>query len=185
MEEIRTENPINIPNLLTMVRIGLMPAIVWRFSLGDMHGALMLYLFAMLTDVFDGRLARWLGQTTALGKLLDPLADKLSLLTLLGLFVSAGRVSGWVLGFVLIKEILLMAGSAVMLRYGIVVHALSIGKVTTVFFVASMMAYFLAWEDSAEILLFVSLFLSLLSLAWYLVMGLEKLKCMPTYESKS
>ena len=53
MQNIRVERALNVPNLLTMLRIGLLPAIVWRFRLGDMRGTLTLYLLAMLTDVLD------------------------------------------------------------------------------------------------------------------------------------
>lgn len=185
MEEMRTEKPLNIPNLLTMMRIGLLPAIVWRFRMEDMRGALLLYLFAMLTDVLDGVLARRLDQITALGKLLDPLADKLSLITLLWLFVSAGQISGWVLWLVLIKELLLMAGSAAALSRGVIVHALPIGKVTTVFFTVSMTAQFLRLGKTADALLLASILMSLLSLVWYLAAGAEKMKCIPVYHIKS
>ena len=92
MEHIKQDQIINIPNALTVVRILLLPVVVWRFMIGDATGALIAYLAAMLTDALDGIIARKFNQITALGKLLDPLADKLSLVTLLGLFVSDGQI---------------------------------------------------------------------------------------------
>ena len=65
--------------------------------MGDTTGALIVYMTAMLTDALDGIIARKTNQITALGKLLDPIADKLSLVTLLGLFVSNGEIPLWCL----------------------------------------------------------------------------------------
>lgn len=176
VEHFRHEKSLNIPNLLTLLRIALLPAVVWRFRTGDSYGALALYVIAMLTDAFDGLIARRLNQITTLGKLLDPVADKLSLLTLLGLFVADEQIPGWLLAIVLIKEAILIVGSAVALHKGIVVHALPIGKVTTVTFIFSMIARFLAWSRMADVLLGISLALSLVALGWYSAVLLRKMK---------
>ena len=77
MEHIRRDKIVNIPNCLTLIRIALLPVVVWRFRKGDSMGALIVYLLAMLTDAVDGFIARRYNQVTALGKLLDPIADKL------------------------------------------------------------------------------------------------------------
>ena len=167
MERIRNEKIINIPNCLTMLRIALLPAVVWRFRLGDSLGALYIYLAAMLTDVADGLAARMLHQITSLGKLLDPIADKLSLMTLLTLFVLDGQISAWVLSVLLVKEALLVIGSAVALKNGLIVQALPIGKVTTAVFAASMALRFLSFVGTADVLLGVSVVLSTVALLWY------------------
>ena len=120
MEHIKQDQIINIPNALTVVRILLLPVVVWRFIIGDATGALIAYLAAMLTDALDGIIARKLNQITALGKLLDPLADKLSLVTLLGLFVSDGQIPLWVLAIILVKEVTMVIG-------GVVVKAIAAG----------------------------------------------------------
>ena len=176
MERIRWSEALNVPNLLTILRMALLPAIVWRFRLGDLSGALALYLFAMLTDALDGFVARRFNQITALGKLLDPVADKLSLLTLLGLFVADGQIPRWLLTVVLIKEAILVAGGAAALQKGIVVYAMPIGKVTTVAFILSMVARFLALRRTADLLLGLSLVLSLLSLIWYSMVLLRRMR---------
>jgi len=175
MERIRGEKNFNIPNLLTLLRMALLPAIVWRYRRGDTFGALAVYVIAMLTDAVDGIIARRFNQITSLGKLLDPVADKLSLLTLLGLFVSDGQIPLWVMGIVLIKEFLLIVGSAVALHSGIVVCALPIGKVTTVTFILSMVSRFLGWKPAADMLLSISLALSLVALVWYTIVGTKKI----------
>jgi len=176
MEQIRREKNLNIPNLLTLLRMTLLPAIVWRFRRGDTFGALAAYVVAMLTDAVDGIIARRFNQITSLGKLLDPIADKLSLLTLIGLFVADGQIPLWVLGVVVCKELLLVIGSAIAFHSGIVVYALPIGKVTTVTFIVSMIARFLGFKPAADLLLGISLALSLVALVWYTVVGMRKMR---------
>lgn len=167
MEHIKGEKIINIPNFLTVVRIALLPVVVWRFCADDKIGALIAYLAAMLTDAVDGFIARRFNQVTSLGKLLDPLADKLSLITLLGLFVSDGEIPLWVLAVILLKEAALIIGGGVALKHGIVVYALPIGKVTTVAFIASIVTRFMSMRELADTLLGVSVVLSMVALVWY------------------
>lgn len=167
MEEIKRDRILTIPNILTMVRIALLPAVVWRYRIGDSLGALLAYMIAMLTDAIDGIIARRFNQITALGKLLDPIADKLSLVTLLWLFVADGQISWWILGIVLIKECCMIIGAGIALKHGIVVYAHSIGKVTTVAFVASIILRFINVQPAADILLFISVVLSLAAFVWY------------------
>ena len=175
VDQIRNEKIINIPNALTVLRIALLPAGVWRYIHGDSRGALFYYIVAMLTDAVDGFIARHFNQITSLGKLLDPIADKLSLLTLITLFVMDGQIPMWVLLVILMKEAALVAGSAVAFRRGMIVHALPIGKVTTGTFVLSMVARFLALRETADVLLGVSLVLSIAALGWYSYVVLKKL----------
>lgn len=175
MDQIRNERILNIPNVLTMLRIALLPAVVWRFLKGDSEGALFFYIIAMLTDAVDGFIARRFNQITAFGKLLDPIADKLSLLTLIGLFVTDGQIPGWILIVILIKEAALVIGSVVAFKRGIIVYAMPIGKVTTVTFILSIVARFLSWRETADVLLGVSVLLSIIALVWYSFVVLKKL----------
>lgn len=175
MEHIKQDRIINVPNALTLVRILLLPVVVWRFVLGDTTGALIVYMTAMLTDALDGIIARKTNQITALGKLLDPIADKLSLVTLLGLFVSNGEIPLWVLAIILFKEVMMVIGGGVALKHGIVVYALPIGKITTVTFVLSMLARFLSMPSLADILLWISVALSMVALVWYAIDLMKKL----------
>jgi len=184
LEQIRRENALNFPNILTISRIVLLPAVVWRFRVGDTMGALWVYLAAMLTDAFDGMIARRFDQITSLGKLLDPIADKLSLITLLWLFVSDGQIPSSVLGIILVKEAALVAGGIAALRRGVVSCALPIGKVTTVLFIVSMAARFLAFRTAADISLSVSLVLSMASFFWYAVVMLRRLSEFDTVSTK-
>lgn len=184
MDQIRREKALNIPNILTLVRIGMLPAVAWRFRRGDSMGALMFYLIAMLTDALDGIIARRFNQITSLGKLLDPIADKLSLITLLWLFVADGQIPSWILGIMLAKEAALIIGGVVALRRGVVTYALPIGKVTTVSFILSMVARFLGRRVAADLLLGVSVLLSLVALFWYAVVMTRKLSSCNTVSTK-
>jgi len=176
VERILKENAFNIPNLLTVLRITLLPAIVWRFRHGDSSGALALYIAAMLTDAADGFLARHLNLITAAGQLLDPIADKLSLLTILALFAAEGQISPWFLAAAMLKEGFLVLGSIVALRFDVVVSALPIGKLTTLSFVLSTVMRFLAMRKPADALLAVSFVLSLAALCWYSIQFFRKLQ---------
>ena len=176
MERILKDRVLNIPNLLTVSRIMLLPAIVWRFRVSDRIGALLIYLAAMLTDVADGCIARHTNQITSLGKLLDPIADKLCLVTLLFLFASDGQISAWMLHAVIAKEAAFVLCSAVALWFGVVVSALPVGKVTTLSFVLSTIARFLQLYVVSDVLLMVSLMFSCVSVVWYGVVLMRKLQ---------
>ena len=176
MEHIRRDKIVNISNCLTLIRIALLPVVVWRFRKGDSMGALIVYLLAMLTDAVDGFIARRYNQVTALGKLLDPLADKLSLVTLIALFVADGQIPLWLMGIILLKEVAMVVGGAVALKRGIVVYALPIGKITTVAFITSIVVRFLGWRMTADVLLGVSVVLSMVALVWYSLDLMKKLK---------
>ena len=176
MEHIRRDKVVNRPNCLTLIRIALLPVVVWRFRKGDSMGALIVYLLAMLTDAVDGFIARRYNQVTALGKLLDPLADKLSLVTLIALFVADGQIPLWLMGIILLKEVAMVVGGAVALKRGIVVYALPIGKITTVAFITSIVVRFLGWRMTADVLLGVSVVLSMVALVWYSLDLMKKLK---------
>lgn len=176
MEQVCQDKMFNVPNALTVIRIALLPVIAWYYRLGNMLGALCVYLLAMLTDALDGTIARKTGQITALGKLLDPLADKLSLLTLMGLFFSEGKIPAWVLVMIVCKEAIMVVGSAAALKKGVVVHALAIGKVTTVMFIVSIATRLIGLTLFADAAMYVSVVLSLVALIWYTIVLVMKLR---------
>lgn len=73
----------SIPNVMGYFRILLLPFIVWRFMKGDYISTAVLIVISGLTDLFDGKIARKFNMVTELGKMLDPIADKLTLGTLI------------------------------------------------------------------------------------------------------
>lgn len=93
----------SIPNLLTYLRIIIVPLIVLCFFMeGRLHSsdfarwlALALFILASVTDFFDGYLARIWNQTSNIGKMLDPIADKLLVASVLLLLAADGIIAGW------------------------------------------------------------------------------------------
>ncbi|HNQ05339.1 MAG TPA: CDP-alcohol phosphatidyltransferase family protein [Thiobacillaceae bacterium] len=100
-----------IPNLLTGLRILLMPFVAWYLWQGDVERAFWVFVVAALTDLLDGNLARLLKQRTVLGAWLDPIADKLMLLTTLGMLCLTGLLPLWLLWTVLIRDGVILAGA--------------------------------------------------------------------------
>ena len=74
---------LNVPNVLTMIRLALVPVYVALFVSGQKYAALATFLVASLTDLLDGRIARKYNLITDFGKLVDPFADKVMVLTAL------------------------------------------------------------------------------------------------------
>jgi len=88
----------NLPNMLTMLRIAVVPvmfAMPWLMSEVGSTFLAWLYILAAVTDIIDGWLARRGGQVTEVGKLLDPLADKMLVATSLIMLVAVGRIESW------------------------------------------------------------------------------------------
>jgi len=106
---------MSIPNILTFMRILLIPMFVTAYSYNEFTLAAVLFILASVTDLLDGFLARMTGQITRLGALLDPLADKMLLLSAFGLLFYRGIVPLWILVTVLSKDVVVVSGW--MIRY--------------------------------------------------------------------
>jgi cardiolipin synthase (CMP-forming) len=137
----------NVPNTLTAIRMLLIPVYIVFFCNGLKYWALGVFLAASLTDLLDGMIARRCHQITNLGKLMDPLADKLMVLTVLFSMAIGNRsipsVIPWTaVCIVLGKELLLMVGGLLMLRRHIVVHSFWIGKIAHTLFITGLTAAF-------------------------------------------
>lgn len=154
------QNKMNLPNRLTLARIAAVPVflilLLWQFPL-HYFAALVIFVAASLTDLFDGRIARSRGLITDFGKFLDPIADKmLTTAALLG-FISLGIGFGtvWITVIVLIREFSVSSIRMIAAASGKVVAADKWGKIKTVMqMVGIIMA--LTFEE------FISLFPSLL-----------------------
>lgn len=132
-------SPLTVPNILSYVRILLIPVFIFTF-LDEYYIASAIILFISgLTDCFDGILARKLNQITPLGKLLDPLADKL---TLLSVVICLGIIVNWIILFVIIfviKDLLMLVGGSILVKKGLVPSAAKwYGKAGTFMFYVSV-----------------------------------------------
>lgn len=125
------QESLNIPNLLTLTRILLIPVFVILFVTPDPDRSIMaaiVFLVAAVTDLLDGYLARRSGQVTKLGKLLDPIADKLLVLSALILLVNVDRVSALVAILIIAREVAVTGIRAIAATEGLIIPAETTGK---------------------------------------------------------
>jgi len=143
-EKIRKlfSNVWTIPNVLTILRMLLIPVFVVLFFKGYKMAALAVFCAASLTDMLDGYLARKLNQITDFGKLFDPLADKLMVLTAM-VCQGIDGVFPWIaIIIVAVKELVMVLGGVFMLKKDVVVYSNYVGKTAQVFFIASLILSF-------------------------------------------
>lgn len=123
----------NLPNGLTLLRFLLSPVIVVLLLHGDFSWALAVFILAGITDGLDGFFARFMKERTALGAILDPLADKLLLSSSFLTLAFLGRLPLWLMGVVVGRDLVLILGSGLLFlwsgRPGYPPSA--IGKLTT------------------------------------------------------
>jgi CDP-diacylglycerol--glycerol-3-phosphate 3-phosphatidyltransferase len=101
-------SPVNVPNALSAARIALVPVLLWILFADPYGGSLTaaaLFAIASITDVVDGHLARSRGLVTEVGKVLDPLADKLMVVSVLLSLVVLDRVPFWAVAIILGREV--------------------------------------------------------------------------------
>ncbi|HEX3045415.1 MAG TPA: CDP-alcohol phosphatidyltransferase family protein [Bacillota bacterium] len=138
---------MNLANWITVSRFCLVPFIFWQLSSGTRQGvfiALGLLLFAAITDVADGWVARARKEITELGKTLDPLGDKLVILGTLVALVVAWGFPLWVAGVYLLKEVFQMFAGLILIRkYRQLISANWWGKSATVGFFVGFGVFFL------------------------------------------
>ena len=175
---------MNLPNILTMLRMCMVPIFVWLYYSGMQPLALIVYLLAGATDILDGYLARKWNQITSFGKLMDPLADKLMTLSMIFCLADTGYLPWWVLGVLLGKEILMVLGGAVLLKgvngQKIVVMANWAGKAATAMLIAAVALVFPwhAWEavrTVGEVLMYAAVAFSLFAMGNYAYGYVKKL----------
>lgn len=121
-------------NKLTFLRIALIPVFLLILYIGFPGAnwvALAVFILASLTDTLDGYVARHYHQVSNLGKFLDPLADKVLVAAAMCWFVQAGRMPGWVLAAVLLREFAVSGLRLVAVEQGQVIAAAWSGKVKT------------------------------------------------------
>ncbi len=119
---------------LTLARAAAVPFVVllyvWDFPNHD-YWATGLFALAMATDWFDGRLARRSGRTSALGSLLDPVADKLLVLTVMIVLVGEGVFTAWIVAAIVARELLVSGLRLAALERGVVLEARDLGRLKT------------------------------------------------------
>lgn len=127
---------MNIPNILSILRILLIPLFIVVFSTPSVlrsKWAALIFIIAAITDWFDGFIARRWGQVTLYGKFLDPVADKLLVLSALIMLVGFSRVPSWIAIVIIGRDLAITGLRAIASSVGIVIAAKEMGKYKTTF----------------------------------------------------
>jgi CDP-diacylglycerol--glycerol-3-phosphate 3-phosphatidyltransferase len=168
-------NVWTIPNVLTMIRLLLVPVFVVLFLKGHKMASLGVFIAASLTDMLDGYLARKLNQITDFGKLFDPLADKLMVLSAMVCQGIAGVFPWSAIIIVACKELFMVIGGLLMLKNDVVVYSNYVGKAAQVCFILSLVLAFFHDELAARgvqldiILLWMTVALALCAMVIYII----------------
>ena len=127
----------NLPNILTVLRIALIPVMVWLLKEEPTNTeeivSVVIFVGAMITDIVDGWLARKWDLVSPVGAYLDPLADKLMTITVLVMLVPLGRVPAWIVALLLCREVAITGLRSIASQEGMVLAASSFGKLKTVY----------------------------------------------------
>jgi CDP-diacylglycerol--glycerol-3-phosphate 3-phosphatidyltransferase len=148
---------LNSPNAITLVRIAMIPVILWftyHESRVDSFIAAMVYAVTGMTDFLDGWLARKKGLVTVIGKFLDPLADKLIVMAALVMLVHLGRVAAWVVIVVMAREFIITGLRTIAMSEGVVIAAGQEGKSKTAFQLAAITFLLLHYQYPVDAIFF-------------------------------
>ena len=182
---------LNLPNVLTLIRLCLVPVYVVFFARGMKYAALITFLAASFTDLLDGRIARRFNLITDFGKLMDPFADKVMVLTAMTSMAIGNAaippVIPWLAVIILLgKELVMIIGGVALLKRGMVVYSSMIGKVAHCVFIISLFSsyfhdWFLdvcaGWPLTPDlILLWLAVCLTLCALAFYVNQSIKTAK---------
>lgn len=179
---------LNLPNVLTTFRFLVIPIVVVLMRSNDVVlnlVAAVLFLIASLTDIVDGYIARKYNIVTNMGKILDPLADKLMVLIVLIMLIPMARVPAWVVALIVLRETAVTSLRAVAAADGVVISASPLGKFKNMFQVIFTLflimyhqflipitprfSFLLDFQTSGMILMWIALFLTLWSGVDYFV----------------
>lgn len=168
---------MNLPNKLTILRVIMIPFFVF-FLLApffDGYGnyiALVIFIIASLTDLADGKIARKYNLVTNFGKFMDPLADKLLVCSAMICLVDLKLIPSWIVIIIIAREFIISGFRLVASDNNVVIAASYWGKFKTTFqmiMVCLMIANISALEVLTQIIMWIALILTIVSLIDYLV----------------
>ncbi|MDQ3986601.1 MAG: CDP-alcohol phosphatidyltransferase family protein [Actinomycetota bacterium] len=110
---------LSLPNALSFLRLASVPVFVWLFVIGETNTAVVVYALSAWTDFFDGFLARRLNAVTELGKLLDPLADRVFIVALAVALVARDVLPWWLAVAIVARDLLLLSAFPFVDRRGV------------------------------------------------------------------
>ena len=161
---------LNAPNVLTLVRISLVPVLVVALTVEISDGTVIaaaVFALAAVTDGLDGYIARQRRAITTFGKVMDPIADKLLIAAALITLVSLDRVAPWVAMVIIAREFAVSALRVAAGQQGVVIPASPLGKLKTVTQVAAILAVIATGAWWGQALLYVAVVVTVVSGADY------------------
>ncbi|CAM2866929.1 CDP-diacylglycerol--glycerol-3-phosphate 3-phosphatidyltransferase [Hathewaya histolytica] len=161
---------MNIPNILTIIRLFLIPLFVIVFySNNSIAYAIFIFVLSGITDVLDGYIARKYNQITKIGIMLDPIADKLMLVTVLLCLSTKKYIPYWVPIVIIIKELTMICGGFLLYnKQDTVVPANPFGKLATFLFHISILILYFNYA-LGRYLLYASVIATLLAFFTYFI----------------
>lgn len=170
---------MNIPNMLTILRILLIPVYLYFFYSNLENNILfagIVFIVAGISDVLDGYIARKYDMSTKLGVMLDPIADKLMTFTILISFTTKGIIPLWILVALGIKEIMMILGGATLYLFKgkQTVSSNKYGKIATLsFYAATLSIVFKLPEIFSTSLFFLTVLLNVIAFLNYLIIFIK------------
>ena len=166
----------HVPNILTICRFLLIPFVVFYIFTGNYILAFIFFTLSGLTDIADGFIARKFNLISNFGKLMDPLADKLTQISTIASLTLIHIIPIWILAIVLLKELIMIAGASFLYGKDVVVYSKWYGKLATVLFYLAIVFSLLInqfelpsiWSNLDLWLFYLALFATIFSLIMYI-----------------
>lgn len=162
----------HIPNILTILRFFIIPFIIYYLVKDEYIYAFIMLALSGLTDVLDGAIARKFDLITNFGKLVDPLADKITQISVLCTLLFKGIIPLWIVVIVLLKEALMVCGASFLYGREMVVSSKWYGKAATVLFYLAIAVSLIIRQFSLDfsfdiIIYYLALIMTIFSLIMY------------------
>jgi CDP-diacylglycerol--glycerol-3-phosphate 3-phosphatidyltransferase len=162
----------NLPNCITMVRIAVMPVLFFLLlSPGRFFSLVIAILFivASITDLLDGYVARRYNIVTKMGKLLDPIADKLLISAAMIVMIPIGRIPAWMVAIFVVRDIFVDGLRSIASSEGLIIQARALGKQKTlcqVIAVSALLIHYPIFGIDAHIVGMAILYIALILTVW-------------------
>lgn len=158
-----------ISNLITIFRFVLLPFIIFFLIKKERLTAFIIMLIALFSDVVDGYIARRFHQESELGKLLDPLCDKISLVVILITLLIINSIPVWAVVIIALRDVLILLGSYIIFKKKRLVYKSNIfGKTTGFLFGAMILAFTLNLQKLGMVILYISIPVMIIAFITYL-----------------
>ena len=166
---INAREVLLLPNILSLVRILLIPVVVLLVVRGHDTAALLLILFAIVTDILDGYLARTLNQVSELGKIIDPLGDKIGAAALVITLALYRDFPVWAAIFVIARDVAILFGAAFYIAAGQPTPMSNmLGRLTALAWGIAVVSYLTPWLSVRVIFLYLAVAMVPISFVFYL-----------------